>query len=196
MAQEVNVIVDFTDGNCTTPQSPEQCTTDFALFTYKTSVMDPSRSMNISNYQRTAAIVMNNTPIPIPVPDSGLFLAFEDTSACVVINRVRVLYSICEETQNELALYLEATSSETVHVMGVCVADATLVAGASLTALCRYEESFDFSSAGGCECNAGFQENGDRCEGKFINVGCNNCSLFWLLYCNTHFWIKLYSFLI
>lgn len=196
MAQEVNVIVDFTDGNCATPQSPEQCTTDFALFTYNTAVMDPSGSLNISNYQQTAAIVMNNSPIPIPVTNSGLYLAFEDTSACVVINRVRVLYSICEVTQNELVLYREAISS--VTVMGMCVADATPVAGASLTALCRYEDSFDFSSAGGCECNAGFQENRDQCEGKFIHVGYNNYSLFWLLYCNTlcHFWIKLYSFLI
>lgn len=105
-------------------------------------------------------------------------LANMDAAFCVDVTRFRVHVQQCVEDENEQASYGEGLSGQTVT--GVCVANSEVSAGSSLNATCGRDGLYDFGSAGGCECVAGYQPDGDECQACLANTfkpspGNDNC---------------------
>lgn len=157
-AVEINVFVEYV---C--PTFSDTCNTDFSLFVYENSSSDQPGSEVLSNYLQIDSVVGNNTRIRHWLnPGMGFYLAFVDRSSCVEITRVRVLYTVCPQAVNAFVQYPVASSGGTGN--GSCVTGAVPNAG-PLSAQCRFEENFDFTSSGSCHCDAG--REGINCTGKF-----------------------------
>ena len=173
-APSIFITVEFSDGNCTTSPELDLCTLDFGLLIYPTQTENLPRSRNVSNYMQIVSSVPNNVQIPYMLPgaDYGFYLAFSDISACVVINRVRVVHTTCSGTTNGFALYHEALSG--LSVMGACVDGAEPQPNASLEADC-VNGMFNFSATA-CHCMEGHQNNGSSCIGKFTGLSSNSIS--------------------
>lgn len=165
-ASEVGVVVDFIPGTCPTGSSDtgSACPSQFSLHIYNVAMEDPSGSRSLSSYNTITDHVLTGNESTVTAPMEGFYLAFKDTGACAVITRVRVTYTRCPMNTNRFAQYVEADSGQ--NVTGTCVSDSTLVGSSSLIAECHLNSDYDFSNAGGCECNAGYGTNGIMCEGE------------------------------
>lgn len=163
MTSTVAVIVEFSTGTCPSSMS---CTTNsnFNLLVYHTPVENSNESENISNYVNTS-LVSNNSPITISVTNGGFYLAFESAPSCVQISRVQVV-RVCLETVHMFVRYLLAESNGNPST-GECVENAVPSENVSLEATCSPDSSFNFSSAGACECSAGYEADSNQCVGMY-----------------------------
>lgn len=158
-ARVINIFVEYT---C--PSSQSTCNTNFALHIYETPAENTPNSMVISNYETITAVVQNNTRISRRLTESGFYLAFQDTSSCVEITRVRVLYRECAETVNAFVRYPISLSG--ANSTGTCVSNASVQNTGPLIAQCSFEQEMLVFS-GSCHCEAGFEgRNGIECTCK------------------------------
>lgn len=162
LTQQANLIVQFTeDSSCT-----HQCNSDFNVLIYHTQAVDIAGSTSIANYV-SLGVAVDNIAIPISVISMGFYLAFEGNSTCAVISRVQVTYRVCEATLNMFANYSATASGK--DEQGMCVMNA-MPAGSLLATCPSGSSSFDFSSAGGCECKPGYGSEvttPNQCDGEF-----------------------------
>ena len=161
-SREINVFVEYT---C----PPSSCNTNFSLLIYETSIADNTGAAEFSNYVEIESVVENATRTSRSLsPGMGFYLAFQDTASCVEITRVQVLDTVCAAAVNTLVQYVEVASSG-ASVNGMCVDGASAVPeSGDLSATCRFEESYDFTSSGSCQCMAGRQRRGNECVGKLF----------------------------
>ena len=177
---EVSVFVEYEKNtNCTNAEeNSNQCTTNFSLWIYQAATEDSDKSMNISNYVQVTNIVGNNQRIPIRIIPSGFYLAFQhDMDTCVVINRVRVLYTTCPDEIRNFVEYSEALSGQ--NRTGECGINS-MIDGNTL-ARCPFNATFELPSPGRCNCDPGYTRNQDQCNGKVMKFSLLST---FLLYCN------------
>ena len=91
-------------------------------------------------------------------------LAVLGSPFCVTVTQFRVYVQQCAEGESAQATYGAALSGQTVA--GECVANSVVSAGSTLNATCGRDGLHDFDSAGGCECEAGFQPDANECQGE------------------------------
>ena len=86
----------------------------------------------------------------------------------VSITQLRVHVQQCPTAINGLATYPLSVSGATED--GTCVANSALAGGSTLSATCGRDGLYNVSTAGGCECIAGYQLNSDACEGMCVRM--------------------------
>lgn len=162
-ASQILITVDFEPGMCP-PDGSEmpQCSSDFSLHIYNTPSEDTGGVPSFSNFDVVQSPVVNGAAISVTAPMEGFYLAFQDMSTCVNITRVRVIYMICPATINSLAQYSDASLGQTIS--GMCVGNSSAVG--TLMGECSLDASFNFSSAGSCVCDAGYEAMDDQCDGE------------------------------
>lgn len=125
--------------------------------------------MDLGNYEQVIATTPNATSIAISLTESGFYLAFvaNSSSACVEITRVTVLYRQCPETVNLLVRYGRTPIGGMVS--GQCVNGSSQLNVMDLNVMCT-PDGFELSSAGSCECIAGYTAaNETTCTRKFVS---------------------------
>ena len=169
-SKQVQVIVDFVQGTCPTGAfdgAPPMCPSTFSIYIYNASSEISSGIPSFGDFRLVQDPVVTGAVISITTTTPGFYLAFEDTGTCASITRVRVTYSRCLATTYNLAEYAEQFSGESV--LGSCVANSNS-AGAELTAQCSLDGSFDFTNAGDCTCNDGYDVMGNQCNGECCTI--------------------------
>jgi hypothetical protein len=114
-------------------------------------------------------------PRPGPVGTTGFYLGIEDTGTCGFISRLIVYYTVCPERRNGLVIYPEfahppkAGPDEVFEAK--CVCNAHPVTNMNVTAFAGNGTCEDQDEGGAkCECDDGYFQDGDKCEGKLITV--------------------------
>ena len=155
-----------------------QCRQSFEVHKWLTSTTDRTAAANTVNYVKvdrispafTDGAMSFNELIYIELDDDedGFYLAVVDTSTCVTLSRILVLYYVCPEETSELISRPEAIDSESIEgtpsVEGECVENSSTESGADPLLIC---------GAGGqwqvivpCLCNPGYQldSSQDQCS--------------------------------
>ena len=169
-ATEISITVDFDPGNCSTNtpgDSLPMCRSDFILhILYSdneiTNVVD---NLSSSNVVQNPVVSGDGVSIMAPM-QAGFYMAFRDMGACVTITRVRVIYASCKLASNNFAEYDQGDSGELVT--GMCFNNSIVAGNSSLSALCTLDASYNFSTAGSCECNAGYEPKNNQCTGEIF----------------------------
>ena len=147
----VSVVVDYAPHIC----SEVTCTdnADFNLHIRHSSTPGMAFS-SVDGFVPLSGIT-SGTPVSVTLIEDGFYLAFESKPSCVEISRVQATYTQCPGTVNEFVRYPPVLNG--VSGSGMCVENAEIVEGTSLSIDCALDATaFDFSSAGSCECIAGF----------------------------------------
>ena len=91
-----------------------------------------------------------------------------DGSYCVNITQLRVHVQQCPVTRNGLADYPLTVSGATED--GTCVVNSAPAVGSTLSATCGRDRGYNFSTAGECECIAGYGFFSNACEGMCVRM--------------------------
>lgn len=102
-----------------------------------------------------------------PLSRMGFYLAFQDTGACTSLLSVRVYYKTCPSTVQSLAAFPETVADVLREVEGVCVENA--ISPTTLRIYCTAEGEW-VVPVGQCQCLAGYETNGDSCQGKYFHL--------------------------
>ncbi|XP_052082127.1 ephrin type-B receptor 1-B-like isoform X4 [Mytilus californianus] len=95
----------------------------------------------------------------------GVYLAFQDTGACVSLISIKVYYIKCPNITMNYAFFLETPTGSSPQALeereGVCIANSQMESKATL--LCRSSGQWYYNS-GNCQCIAGYEgNNGTEC---------------------------------
>lgn len=205
-ANSINIEVEFSMRKCvrhSDPSSLQQCKETFHLYYYQAdsdfaNEMMPSwDAMTYTKVDKIAAdylyeggkgetikLNLENREVALNKNLRGIYLAFQDTGACVSIISVKVYYIKCPNITMNYAFFLETPTGSSPQALeereGVCVAHSQLESKATL--LCQSNGEW-YISSGNCQCIAGYSgKNGTECVackvGYYKPAGGNsNCYL-------------------
>ena len=119
-----------------------------------------SPSNLLLNYERRTVSLKGNA--------TGIYIAFQDTGACISLITVQVYYKLCPSFTEKYAHFARTPTAglNLVKVTGQCVNHAS---GVTLPEyVCQIDESWIFLK-GECTCELGYVEkNGSTCIGKLF----------------------------
>ena len=172
-----------------------QCRQSFDVYKWLISSINRVAAANTDNYIKVDRISPAFTDgamsffeqIDIDLDDEeGFYLAVVDTSTCIILSRILVLYYVCPEETSELISRPEAIDSESIEgtylVEGECVENSSTESGADPLLICGAGGQWQVIKP--CLCNPGYQldSSQDQCLGTvlFISMRVRNnffCSL-------------------
>lgn len=191
-ANSINIEVEFSMRKCvrhSDPSSLQQCKETFHLYYYQAdsdiaNEMMPSWDdtsyatvdkiaadyLYEGTHGETIKLNLENREVSLEKNLRGIYLAFQDTGACVSIISVKVYYIKCPNITMNYAFFLETPTGSSPQALeereGVCVAHSQLESKATL--LCQSNGEW-YISSGKCQCIAGyFGKNGTECVGMYI----------------------------
>ena len=134
-------------------------------------------------YDDTSDIQMNteNREETLDRPLNGVYIAFQDLGACVMLYSVKVYYIMCPNITHNYAFFMETPTSggdkAYEEQTGKCVANAQQES--TPTYLCLNDGGWDYAK-GGCQCLPGYEgRDGQMCVGKSFHF----VSYFCRIYC-------------
>ncbi|XP_076806394.1 ephrin type-B receptor 1-like isoform X1 [Clavelina lepadiformis] len=187
-AERVYVEIRFTIRSCEGISRVVSCKETFNLYYLPSNGENEARAshMDVKTYTKVDTIAADErfqpntmsanteTSVISPVKTRGMYLAFQDTGACMTIMHVRLYYKKCTETLRGLAWFPATTTgpdmTSLVDVRGTCVDNSVpMDQGPAPSLHCNGEGQWLVHS-GNCQCKAGFQPNKDLTE-------CNECTV-------------------
>lgn len=116
---------------------------------------------------------MNQANINVAVNGRGIYLAFQDTGACLSLASVVVSYTYCPSVIKHGVLFNKTSAPQSslhnVTVKGTCSSGASPYPSNSLlTATCLSTGQWVKDDKITCLCAAGYELAGDTCAGKMI----------------------------
>ena len=118
---------------------------------------------------------MNQANINVAVNGRGIYLAFQDTGACLSLASVVVSYTYCPNVIKHGVLFNKTSAPQfslhNVTVKGTCSSGASPYPSNSLlAATCLSTGQWVKDDKITCLCTAGYELAGDTCAGKMIMV--------------------------
>eukprot|EP00731_Ephydatia_muelleri_P014459 Em0008g179a len=168
---QVVVRVNFSLNGCPTGGS---CQQSFLLQMYQTRNVDPSGSINLTNYapfsgsrvtvgSNPSGTVVETQDVTVQLGASGgLYLAAQDTGTCVSITRLTVLYYVCPQQVVNFISY-PMTLADGGIIQLACVSGAGLVGVQTLLTTCGSQGVWG-APTGVCSCNPGYTNIGQTCQ--------------------------------
>ena len=172
---QVVVRVNFSLNGCPTGGS---CQQSFLLQMYQTQNVDPSGSINLTNYaafsgsrvtvgSNPSGTVTETQDVTIQLGESGgLYLAAQDTGTCVSITRLTVLYYVCPQQVVNFINYPMTLADGGITQL-TCVSGAGLVGGQTLLTTCGSRGVW-MAPNGACSCNPGYTSIGQTCQCRLL----------------------------
>nr|BAB68344.1 EPH receptor tyrosine kinase [Ciona savignyi] len=202
--QRVYVEIKFTIRSCDDIRRVVSCKETFNLYYLESNHARDPRSLHLdeSTYTKVDTIaaderfkpdtrVQANTETRIisPIQSDGLYLAFQDTGACMSIMHVRVYYKSCSQTLHGLAVFPPTISgpemTSLIDVPGQCVPNSMIMKNTKGPSLHCNGEGNWLVPSGSCKCDIGYEPNKELTEcnqcrvGKFKsevgNFACQSC---------------------
>lgn len=186
-ANSLNIEIEFSMRKCvrhSDPSTLQQCKETFHLYYYEADsdfaneLMPSWDAMTYTIVDKIAAdYLYEGTPgetiklnfekreVALNKGLRGIYLAFQDTGACVSLISVKVYYIKCPNITMNYAFFLETPTGSSPQALeereGVCVANSQLESKATL--LCRSDGNW-YINNGNCQCIAGYAgKNGTEC---------------------------------
>nr|BAA81719.3 protein tyrosine kinase [Ephydatia fluviatilis] len=168
---QVVVRVNFSLNGCLTGGS---CQQSFLLQTYQTQNIDPSGSLNATNYasfpgnrvtvgSNPTGTVVETQDVMVPLGAiGGMYLAAQETGTCVSISRLIVFHYMCPQQVVNFISYPMAMSNGAITQLA-CVSGASLVGVQLPLATCGSQGVWGAPN-GGCSCNFGYTSIGQSCQ--------------------------------
>lgn len=111
--------------------------------------------------------INTETKVVQSLSQKGFYLAFQDIGACIALLSVRVYYKACPATTKSLASFPETVAGglnqQLKKVTGKCVDNAY---SEDLPRIYCTADGEWVVPVGQCQCDAGFEEVEDTCQGK------------------------------
>ena len=169
---QVVVRVNFSLNGCLTGGS---CQQSFLLQMYQTRNIDPSGSINLTNYaafsgsrvtvgSNPSGTITETQDVTIQLGTSGgLYLAAQDTGTCVSITRLTVFYYFCPQQVVNFINYPKTLADGGI-IQLACVLGAGPVGPLST---CGSQGVWG-APAGACSCNPGYTSIGQTCQCRLL----------------------------
>ncbi|XP_039250120.2 ephrin type-A receptor 4-B-like isoform X1 [Styela clava] len=185
-AKNVYVEIKFTIRSCEDLPRAATCKETFNLYYLESD--SPSsgkhRSMNHKVYKKIDTIAADRQTQATdtetrkigPIKGKGIYVAFQDTGACMIIYYVRVYYKKCDQITQNLATFESTLTgpqvTSFVKVTGKCVTNAisTDKNERGPTLLCNSEAKWKLLE-GSCQCLPGYQPNENKTECTECPIG-------------------------
>ncbi|CAK8698422.1 unnamed protein product [Clavelina lepadiformis] len=188
-AKRVYVEVEFTIRSCEDVPNVATCKETFNLYYYQTdrdeatTTFPPWREGAYikvdtiaadQRFQPGSADTNFETRDIGPITKNGIYLAIQDTGACVALMHVRVYYKYCEEATENLATFTRTTAgpemTSLVETKGSCVRNAITENRMMPSLYCNGEGAWTVPS-GSCVCTAGYEPDRSLTQCKACKNG-------------------------
>ncbi|XP_078488630.1 ephrin receptor epsilon [Ciona intestinalis] len=185
--ERVYVEIKFTIRSCDGIRGVVSCKETFNLYYLESNHKNDRRSLRLNEdtYTKVDTIAADErfkpdtrveanteTRMISPIRSKGLYIAFQDTGACMSIMHVRVYYKSCQETLRSLAIFPPTVSgpmmTSLVDVPGQCVPNSATMKNTKAPSLHCNGEGEWLVPSGSCSCNPGYEPNQQLTE-------CNQC---------------------
>ena len=151
-ASELQVTISCSGGTCPSGLMLQQ---------YLTNTEVNQQSIAVNSFSAVGEVVNGNNSLT-GLTTSGFYLAIRaESGACVTIDQVSIIVSVCNEETINLVTYL-ASYSPSTQVSGECAANSQT--SSTLSATCETTGSWTTSSS--CQCNAGYFLDSGVCTGE------------------------------
>ena len=170
---QVVVRVNFSLNGCL----PRSCQQLILLQMYQTRNIDPSGSINLSNYaafsgsiitvESNSGTVVDARDVTVPLGASGgLYLAAQDNGTCVSITRLTVFYYVCPQKVVNFINYPMTLADGTITQL-TCVSGAGPVGVQPPLSTCDNQGVWG-APTGACSCNPGYTSIGQTCQCRLL----------------------------
>jgi hypothetical protein len=157
-------------------ENATECFRTFVIYTYETSVDNSTIAEETERYRQVIRVAAENISgetiqsktieADFATNEDGFYVAIQDETSCMVVERLTIFYNVCPEEFQDLAIRPQTIAPPMGHVTQAQVVTAQCVDQAShfnegtVRLLCS--QGGLWSSDSGCRCNLGFYASADR----------------------------------
>jgi len=186
-ANRVFVEIEFTIRSCEDLQNVKVCKETFNLHYYEADSDKDVPAWNTIDYKKVDTVAADRRFSPDaeskyksnfetreigPLSKNGLFIAIQDTGACMALMHLKVYYKFCPMEKQNLAIFPRTISGpdevSLEEAQGACVPNAVQAKDSPPKLYCNAKGNWSVNS-GKCVCSAGYQPSKDL-------ITCNPCT--------------------